>query len=737
YPHIYELIDQHADHYHWDTGKNWQQSRHAAGLSDELGGGHAHVGMTIYQADQFPAHYRGKVFTTNLHGRRVNVDRLDPDGSGYVGRHEPDFMSTSDPWFRAVEISTGPHGSIYILDWSDIGECHEHDGVHRTSGRIYRISYGEPTGSPVNLEQLNNEQLLELQSSTNEWMVRMSRWVLRERFRGWSEEQRRVFLNRLRGQIEPALGTGSPLLAKRWLWLIATLTDDPFDHFDVKSWLDTGDPSLARQTIHLLSNHSESPIWKAPGELTPELYAKLSDPTLVASHPSVRLSLASLLPRLTLGQRIELTRLLMSFAEDADDHNLPLLIWSGICELPPPALAGLFENCRIPKLRRFISRRVAAEIKTDPITLNQLLATAGDDGVDELLGGMLDAFHGWDSAPRPAEWDLFNTRANERGDRHQDTLRLAILFGDHHLFAELKSQIDDKTASVVDREKSLQTLIALSPPDLRSFCEERIDDPELGATAVQGLGGFKDKAIDELLLSRYAVWPIATRKSALNLLASRPTSAKRLLDSIDSLVPREDITVSVARQIRNLQKEELEQLLQDHVGYLNPSNQALEERVSELKRKLTPTFLSRGIPGEGRTLFDQRCGGCHVLFGSGRSLGPDLTGSGRLSVDYLIENIIHPSAVVAKDQAMTLFTLRDGRLMAGVVREEDQHTIKLATASHDITIRKTDVRKRETVAQSMMPAGLLDDLGDEELAHLFAFLMSQDPVSRDGATKER
>ncbi len=93
--------------------------------------------MMIYQADQWPAPYRNKLFTLNMHGRRTNVERLERNGSGYVGKHEPDVFLSDDPWFRGIEIATGPDGSGFILDWSDTGECHEHTGVHRTSGRIF------------------------------------------------------------------------------------------------------------------------------------------------------------------------------------------------------------------------------------------------------------------------------------------------------------------------------------------------------------------------------------------------------------------------------------------------------------------------------------------------------------------------------------------------------------------------------------------------------------------------
>jgi hypothetical protein len=105
-PLIYEKLDTIADHYHYDRSGSWSESRD--GKANSLGGGHAHIGMMIYQADQWPEKYRNKLFTLNMHGRRANVERLERNGSGYVGKHEPDVFLSDDPWFRGIEISTGP-----------------------------------------------------------------------------------------------------------------------------------------------------------------------------------------------------------------------------------------------------------------------------------------------------------------------------------------------------------------------------------------------------------------------------------------------------------------------------------------------------------------------------------------------------------------------------------------------------------------------------------------------------
>lgn len=146
-PNVYQPIDFHADHWHFDTGKGWGASRD--GNANNFGGGHAHSGGLIVPNDsRWPARLRDRFLTLNFHGRRVNAERLDREGSGFIARHEPDPILFGDPWFRGIDLIGMPDGRIAVLDWSDTGECHEHTGVHRSSGRIYagrRISNADTT----------------------------------------------------------------------------------------------------------------------------------------------------------------------------------------------------------------------------------------------------------------------------------------------------------------------------------------------------------------------------------------------------------------------------------------------------------------------------------------------------------------------------------------------------------------------------------------------------------------
>src|SRR5262245_1056437 len=136
----------------------------------------------IYLGDNWPERYRDTALTVNLHGLRLNNDWLTRSGSGYVGKHTNDLFYFNDQWFRGIELVYGPDGGVYVADWSDTGECHENDGVHRTSGRIYKLTYSTPKPFSIgDLSKLRNDELVRLQLHKNDWFVRKARRLLQER----------------------------------------------------------------------------------------------------------------------------------------------------------------------------------------------------------------------------------------------------------------------------------------------------------------------------------------------------------------------------------------------------------------------------------------------------------------------------------------------------------------------------------------------------------------------------
>ena len=349
--HLYELIQQTADHYHFDVGKEKWSDLKKTGMTsgtDAAGGGHAHTGMMIYLGDNWPAEYRGNVFTLNLHGLRMNQESLHRQGAGYVGKHAADFMSTSDKWFRGIELSYAPDGSVYVLDWSDIGECHDNDGIHRTSGRIYRISYGKTEAAKVDLTKWSNEDLAESVGSPNEWYSRQARQLIQQRAAAGQNLTKAALklMNTYRL-------TSSTPTALRAMWTLNAIgsadedwlleqSNDEREH--IRTW-----------AIKLLCDQ------EALSKKTQKRFIEMGGQDKAGL---VQLQLASALQQLPLEDRWPLANALVSQDTFAKDPVFPLLVWYGINPAVTEnrnAALKLVAQCKIPKVRQFIARRLAGE----------------------------------------------------------------------------------------------------------------------------------------------------------------------------------------------------------------------------------------------------------------------------------------------------------------------------------------------------------------------------------------
>jgi putative heme-binding domain-containing protein len=116
------------------------------------------------------------------------------------------------------------------------------------------------------------------------------------------------------------------------------------------------------------------------------------------------------------------------------------------------------------------------------------------------------------------------------------------------------------------------------------------------------------------------------------------------------------------------------------------------------------------------------------LYGVGQNIGPDLTGSNRDNIDYLLENILDPSAIVSRDFRMSIIEMRGGQVFNGLVVATADKSLTVQTQTDLLTLARGDVANVTTTSLSPMPDGLLDNLTDPEIRDLFAYLMSPSQV---------
>ena len=728
-PHIYGDIKTIADHSHY-TG-NIQDSAwwgHEPELTDAVslaGGGHAHCGAMIYLADNWPAKYRNSIFFNNIHGNRVNNDILERHGSGYIGRHGRDFLLANDKWYRGINLKYGPDGSVHLIDWYDKNACHRANPEiwDRSNGRIYRIAYGNVEPKSVDLSKQTSIELAKLQKHSNEWYVRMARRILQERSVAGQP------MEAVHRYLETLLSNESTTSTRlRALW--ALHATDGITSRILRLVVEDGDEYLRSWAIQLAV--PEVVPSAIPSEVPNETVAML-ERMADDDSPLVRLYVASALQRIASSQRWEIAKKLLSHSEDRDDHNIPLMSWYGIEPIVVDDVARAMELARsskIPLVSRFIVRRAAAE--TD--SLGEVLAAI--DGrspqwqhivTDEIL----KAFEGRVGIAMPKSWnrvysqllDTDDARIREKADR------IAVSLGDQRILPRMRSVLTNKDASLALRQQAMQVLLQARDTQAAPALLAALEDRTLRAPAIRALAAYDHPMTANALVTRYQVLSVSERRDTIATLTARPEYATVLLDAIErEQIPRNDVHAYNIRQLQSLKNEEITGRLEAVWGTIRETSADKRAKIASYKQWLVDDLKDADL-AHGRMLFKKNCASCHRLFGDGGITGPDITGSNRANLDYILENVIDPSAVVSADYKMSTIVLQDGRVLTGLIERETDSAYTVRTVNDVMLIAKSDVEQRSRSELSLMPEGQLDQLDRLGVRDLIAYLGSPSQVS--------
>ncbi len=722
-PHTYEIIEQHADHVHWAEGEKWNdwQKLGTTDATSAAGGGHAHTGLLFYSGPNWPESWQGKLLTVNFNGRRLNVEDVVREGSGYVGKRQPDIGFAADPWFRGIDLVAAADGGVFIADWSDTGECHDDSGVNRLSGRIYKITHGTPKRPGVSdVGQLQPLALLPLLEAKHEFFARHARLRLQELAVAGTD------LSAVKAALRQTFAGHPDTVTKlRALWALHAIkgTDPDF----LRAQLNHGDGPIRTWAIRLLLDDREAAA-NDPATL-PALVALAGKETTAP----VRLALTSALQRVPVSSCAALATPLLRHPEDAADHNLPQMLWYGIEPLgdhDPAALAALAKVAEVPLVRRCIARRLT-ESKDHATLLEPLLADAAGASAAvqaDVLEGMAIALQGQRKATPPKGWGAAATvfAASQDAAVRGAFRTLGAIFADPAALLAMRKTVLDPQAEKPARREALRSLIEARTDGLRALCAQLLTEPALLATAAGGLALEADATLVDLILKHYPSAAPEDRAGLVSTLISRATWAARLLQAVtDGRVPLQDLTAFHARQIRSYQDPALTKMVAEVWGDVRESPAEKVARIAQWKGQLTKPVIDQADRAKGRLLYQSLCATCHVLNGEGGRIGPELTGSNRDNLDYLLQNIGDPGSVVAKDYQLTTLTMKDARVLAGFIRSKNDRTLTLQTLAEAITVPLSDIDKTEIAPISLMPEGLLESLNANDLRDLIGYLMAK------------
>jgi putative heme-binding domain-containing protein len=261
-------------------------------------------------------------------------------------------------------------------------------------------------------------------------------------------------------------------------------------------------------------------------------------------------------------------------------------------------------------------------------------------------------------------------------------------------------------------------------------------EPGIRATALRGLAGFDDAKTPSVLLAGFSQFTATEQRDALNTLASRSTYARPLVEAVrGGSVPKAALTADLVRQLRSLKDPTLASDLTQIWGVMKETSPDMKAEVERVKRLYGAGGSQPGDGPRGRVVFNQICAQCHHLFDSGGHVGPDITGANRADLDYLLQNILYPNAVIPNEYLASTVETKDERVLTGMIKSQDASGITLQTANDLVTLPRTEIRKIEATAISMMPEGLIANLTEQQTRDLLYYLSRPGQVPLPAGSK--
>ncbi|HVL10947.1 MAG TPA: c-type cytochrome, partial [Gemmata sp.] len=399
----------------------------------------------------------------------------------------------------------------------------------------------------------------------------------------------------------------------------------------------------------------------------------------------------------------------------------------------PARALDLALRAEVPLVRRFVARRLADEAaaKGDAFDLAPLVAALAkaDENVRlDLLAGAREGLRGRKALKMPDGWPAVYAKLRD-GPTREDSLALALIFGDPQALADLRKVVENAKAPAAERVAAIRALVEKRAPDLAPVLHGQLKDAATRQAALRGLGAYSHPDTSKQVLAVYAGLTADEKQDAVAALASRKESALALLDAVEAkAVPRVDVSAFAARQIFSLNDAKVSERLKVVWGEVRESAADKQKVMAKYRAMLTPAALRGAKPANGRAVFAKTCQQCHQLFGEGGTIGPDLTGSNRADLDYILSNVIDPSSEVGRDYRMSVVRTADERVITGIVVERTAARVVVQTATDRVTLSPDDVTGVKDSPLSIMPEGQLDALSREQVRDLVAYLASKSQV---------
>ena len=692
-------------------------------------------GISVYTGGLYPAGYEHTSFTCDPVHNIVHRDILVPDGPTFTAkraREGAEFLGSTDSWFRPVFTTTGPDGSLYVVDYHrpvvEHPEYAPKEILHQIqfdppaqAGRIYRVVYdgAKPYERP-NLTKASTAELVGYLTHPNGW---------------WRTTAQRLLVDRGDASAIPALQaaaqqTDSALGRLHALWTLDGLGG--LDESFVLNALHDPVANIREHALRLAEKYlADDQLRKQAHLLAKDDSAKVQLQAACVlgrySGPSDQQALEQLLVENVESPWFR-TAALSAAADNADTWFEKLSRKAGFLAEPSDGKRALLrdlasvvgarqKNAEVAKLSEAVGRRSAAQ---DGWWQEAVLAglgagfgqgeaerprlEAGQRGLlallahpsNEIRTGALDALLRLDVAAGPQLTSVVTRASAVMKDGKQPL--------DARVFAVRTLGLDRSQDSTADLEK------LFGPANPESLQE----------AAAGALSAIRGPDATPALMKNWRTYTGPVRNKVAGELLGHTEGITALLNGVES----EQV------QPWSLSSGRRRQLLQH-------SDSAIRERASKLfgeavpnarqavYEKYRPALDLEGSPENGKEVFRGVCAECHEIGDMGSKVGPDLLSVVIRNREVLMTDILMPNESIEAGYEEYLLETNDGSSVTGVIAAETAETITLrrAKGEQDV-ISRANIRELRSLSVSPMPEDLEQSISVQGMADLLAYLKS-------------
>ncbi len=681
----------------------------------------ASCGLTIYRGDKLPA-YSGNAFVCESVTSLVHRMVLEPKGPTFVAKRADEgveFLASTDLWFKAVNLATGPDGALYVVDFAR--EWVEHpDFVPEnmraaanwrngdTLGRIWRIRPREWPAESYHIQKLSavaSPELVPYLNHSNAW---------------YRTQAQRLLVTRQDSSVVPAVkeaarAASTPQGRIHALWTLDGL--GALDDAALVGALEDSNPKVRRQAVLLSESRTANP------KVVIALAKRSAD-----TDAAVRLQVAAAAGGLPADARIGIC--LEIAASDAQDKWFRL------------ALLGS-TNTETMKFTQTLLERFSGDFDAYAFTnfdfVSALCEVIGKSGHAADIKALLATIS--QQKPVTAVPDLAMLSGLTRGlSQSKQPLRQWLVET-----PELGGALQRAFASadyIAHKDnareflRSAAVIVLAQNPDTAGVEKVKLllSDGDNDAVRTAALDALVNGGDDAVVASMIAEWRKLTRPAQRALVTSMvrsPNSATLLIDAIEGGTPSPlEIDPAAREALKAYPIQELKD--RANAAFASMATAGREEVLTQYKAALDLA----GDKARGAGVFAMNCLPCHTMQGIGQHVGPDLSGIATKTKEQLLHSVIDPSAEISPDFLNYTISTVDLEVLNGVLGGETASSITLRQAAGiEVSVLRENIEEMTVSNQSLMPQGLEAAFDVQGMADLLEFMHHPDRAMLEGAAK--